>query len=210
MNQKIKISILHTNNFILDSFKFYFSINGSKYDYKEVKNNNDLDFLRFNSLEIILISPDIFFSGNKDELRQYIIQEKIKIIMLGHFSDKASISYLISQGINCYLNDNESYSKIFEAIDIVHKAGMYCPYEINFHHKPNKIIIGSRFTAKELEIFKHLRRELTNSEVAKIMGVHVKTVEFHRKNIIEKCGSKNLIGALDYLISSGKIPIINK
>lgn len=68
MNQKIKISILHTNNFILDSFKFYFSINGSKYDYKEVKNNNDLDFLRFNSLEIILISPDIFFSGNKDDL----------------------------------------------------------------------------------------------------------------------------------------------
>lgn len=57
-------------------------------------------------------------------------------------------------------------------------------------------------SSREKEVLKLLSEGCTNKETAKRLNISVRTVETHRKNIMEKINVKNLAGLIKYSIAN--------
>jgi DNA-binding CsgD family transcriptional regulator len=60
-------------------------------------------------------------------------------------------------------------------------------------------------TEREIEIVKLLGKEYTNEKIANELHISYRTVETHRKNIMQKTKSHNLAGLLKHAYSKGFI-----
>lgn len=54
-------------------------------------------------------------------------------------------------------------------------------------------------TDRELEIIRLIEREFNNREIAEQLGISERTVETHRKNILRKTRTNNVIGLIKYI-----------
>ncbi|MEN9334847.1 MAG: hypothetical protein RLY35_2027 [Bacteroidota bacterium] len=61
------------------------------------------------------------------------------------------------------------------------------------------------FTGRELEILGWISHGLKSNEISEKLGIDTRTVETHRRNIIEKTPAKNMIGAVLWAIKEGHI-----
>ena len=62
-------------------------------------------------------------------------------------------------------------------------------------------------TPKEAEVFDHISNGFTNSEIASALGVSIKTIEYHVKNVLMKTHTSNRTEAITYLIKNN---LLNK
>ena len=134
-----------------------------------------------------------------------IIKEKkpeIKIIILTTYNDPEIISELVNLGVAGYVLKNSDKHEIIEAINKVMTGRYYFSAEIEeiiikgITAKKNSALI--HFTDREIEIIKLLSKEYTNDKIANELFISYRTVETHRKNIMQKTKSHNLAGLLKY------------
>ena len=60
-------------------------------------------------------------------------------------------------------------------------------------------------TERELEVVQLLAKEYTNDKIAAKLQISYRTVETHRKNIMQKAKAHNLAGLLKYAYGRGLI-----
>ena len=58
-------------------------------------------------------------------------------------------------------------------------------------------------TPREKDILALLAKEYTNEQIANQLFISYRTVETHRKNIMQKTGTRNLAGLIKFAISTG-------
>ena len=133
----------------------------------------------------------------------------IKIIMLTSYNDKEIISELIQIGVSGYLLKNSDKSELVEAIKKVMSGRYYFSAEVEeiimkgvAEKKNTEVIV---LTEREIEIVKLLGKEYTNEKIANELHISYRTVETHRKNIMQKTKSHNLAGLLKHAYSKGFI-----
>lgn len=54
-------------------------------------------------------------------------------------------------------------------------------------------------TERELEVIRLIEREFSNKRIAEQLGISERTVETHRKNILRKTKTNNVIGLIKYV-----------
>jgi DNA-binding NarL/FixJ family response regulator len=54
-------------------------------------------------------------------------------------------------------------------------------------------------TYRELEVIRLIEREYSNKQIAGELGISERTVETHRKNILRKTRTNNVIGLIKYI-----------
>lgn len=145
------------------------------------------------------------------ETAKLIRQRKpeIKIIILTTYNDREIISELVHIGVSGYLLKNADKEELVEAIQKVIKGRHYFSEEVE-----NIILMGLTekknteaitLTERELEILQLLAKEYTNDKIAAELHISYRTVETHRKNIMQKTKSGNLAGLIKYGYSKGLI-----
>jgi DNA-binding NarL/FixJ family response regulator len=131
----------------------------------------------------------------------------IKIIMLTTYNDKEIIAELIHAGVSGYLLKNSDRSELVDAINKVMSGRYYFSAEVEeiimqgVGEKKNTPVIV--LTEREIEIVKLLGKEYTNEKIASELHISYRTVETHRKNIMQKTQSHNLAGLLKHAYSKG-------
>lgn len=133
----------------------------------------------------------------------------IKIIMLTTYNDKEIISELVHIGASGYLLKNSDKTELAEAIKKVMGGRYYFSAEVEeiimqgvTEKKDTELIT---LTDRETEIVKLLGKEYTNEKIANELHISYRTVETHRKNIMQKTKSHNLAGLLKHAYSKGLI-----
>lgn len=131
----------------------------------------------------------------------------IKIIMLTTYSDREIISELVHIGVSGYLLKNSDKEELAEAIHRVMKGRHYFSEDIE------KIILEGLtekrapeivpLTDRELQVVQLLAKEYTNDKIAEELHISFRTVETHRKNIMQKAKAHNLAGLLKYAYGNG-------
>lgn len=139
----------------------------------------------------------------------------VKIIILTTYSDKEIIAELLDIGVAGYLLKNASKQELMEAIQKVAAGDMYFSREVHTvimsdYVKQLRKSRGTEseavvLTEREKEILLLLTREMTNEKIASLLNISYRTVETHRKNIMQKTKSHNLAGLLKFAYSQGLI-----
>jgi DNA-binding NarL/FixJ family response regulator len=134
----------------------------------------------------------------------------IKILVFSGFDDLCLIHELFRIGINCYLEKTEGFDALLNAIDDIQKTGYHIRYSLsdmmNADPASGKILKKPSFSKRELTIIELTRQEYTTKEIAEKLGVHVKTIEFHKTKLIDKTNSKRIVGVVNYMVANNHIP----
>ena len=59
---------------------------------------------------------------------------------------------------------------------------------------------GEELTRRELEVLQLIAEEYSNAEIAEKLSISVRTVDTHRRNLLEKLKVKNSAGLVKYAI----------
>jgi DNA-binding NarL/FixJ family response regulator len=130
-----------------------------------------------------------------------------RVIMLTTYDDNGIITEMIHTGVNGYLLKNCTKNQLLEAIRTVAGGRLYFTDEahraimanysgtVKPQQKPKEQPI---LTPRETEIVRLLAKEFTNEKIAKELQISYRTVETHRKNIMQKTGAHNLAGLLKF------------
>lgn len=135
---------------------------------------------------------------------------KVKILILTNHNDEQMIIHLIQSGAHGFLLKDTGIETIVDSIHSVMKSGYYfndhVPKEmlkslmnsekITPHFK--KVVLSER----EIGIIKLICKEKTNREIADTLCIAVRTVDWHRENILKKIDAKNTAGIVMYAINN--------
>ncbi len=127
--------------------------------------------------------------------------------MLTTYNDKEIISEMIHIGVSGYLLKNSDKQELVEAVNKVMNGRHYFSEEVEniilngLTEKKSSEVIS--LTDREMEIVQLLAKEYTNEKIAHELNISYRTVESHRKNIMQKTKSHNLAGLLKYAYGRG-------
>jgi DNA-binding NarL/FixJ family response regulator len=123
-----------------------------------------------------------------------ILYPRLPIIAYTQLYSPVIFETLKLMGIKGYCNKNESPNHLLEAINKVMNNMFYYPNHIdrkeNEAHLENPLLYGL-LSAREHEVLLALAEGLVNKEIACKLFISLNTVEFHRKNIMQKLDAHN-------------------
>ena len=168
-----------------------------------------LEKLPSNVPDIILLDIEMPVMNGKEaliEIRKTYPAINV-IIISAHYED-AYITEFIIKGAKGFLPKNCDIEKVVEAIYAVNTQGYY------FDSKVSKSLVAklvkseqiapvfnsTPLSDREIEILKLTCEERTNKEISDLLNISKRTVEGHRKKILEKTNSKNIAGLVMYAI----------
>lgn len=136
-----------------------------------------------------------------------------KIIILTTYREKEIITRLLQIGVSGYLLKNSTLQELVSAIKKVAANGYYFSDEVQasilHDYKLEELSTGEEtipaisLTQREKEILELLSKEYTNEKIAASLNISYRTVETHRKNMMQKTGASNLAGLLRYAYGNG-------
>jgi DNA-binding NarL/FixJ family response regulator len=169
-----------------------------------------LQLVNDNQVDICLLDINMPGLDGIEVARLLKVQQPyLKMIMLTTYNDREIISELVHIGVGGYLLKNSDREELVEAIHRVMKGRHYFSEEVEEiilkglaeQQKPQPVLL----TEREMEVVRLLARELTNEKIAGELHISYRTVETHRKNIMQKTGSHNLAGLIKFAYSKGLI-----
>lgn len=127
-------------------------------------------------------------------LEQY---PEIKIIIISSVESPRFVEVMARYGASSYLLKTSLPKKVVQTIYQVHEHGVY------FDSQMMNIIINSKNKAtfdilskREIEILELISKELNTKEIAEKLFLSERTVDGHRRNMMDKTKTKNVIGLL--------------
>ena len=139
-----------------------------------------------------------------------------KVVVLGVANTNGDILACIEAGAAGYALEGDSMAELAETIRNVHVGGMHCSPEVSallFERLASfRQELGSRqdqklknFTRRETEILQLVAHDLSNKEIASLLGLEVQTVKNYVHNILEKLRVQNRRDAATYARSCGLV-----
>lgn len=136
-----------------------------------------------------------------------MINEKypdIKILILTLQKEEDAIKKVMDQGVHGYFTKNTDPSELKNAIVKLSDGGFYFEKSLTYIMQnilEDSIIIPKDpesivFTEREMDIVRLTLNEYSGTQIAYELSISPKTVEKHKRNLMEKTGSKNFIGVI--------------
>jgi two-component system, NarL family, nitrate/nitrite response regulator NarL len=163
-----------------------------------------LQLLHKNKVDILL--TDVVMDGmSGQELAKEVknIFPSIKIIALSMSGVGETVEEMINDAdISGYLLKQTGKEELIKAIKKVFDGGQYFqPLVLDELAKQANIknqTSAANITVREKEIIQLLEKDLSNKEIADSLFLSVRTVETHRKNILKKTDTNNLLSLLKW------------
>lgn len=140
-------------------------------------------------------------SGNKN----------IKIIILSVYEESSMINKCIELGAKGYLLKRTDPEELVNAINRVHKGGIYIAQEvaeiiISKTNTINSTDYGRKnlnlLSKRELEILGLIVDGYSNSEIAEMLFISKRTVDTHRVNLMQKLEIHNIVELVKFALSN--------
>lgn len=136
--------------------------------------------------------------------------KEVKVIILTTYDEKEIIAEMIQTGVDGYLLKNSTRRELIDAIHQVVSGKKYFSDAVQetiikgfaeiVMKSPEEAVI---LTEREKEILILLSKEYSNEKIAEILHISYRTVETHRKNMMQKTKAHNLAGLLNFAYSKG-------
>ncbi|MFV0592805.1 MAG: response regulator [Draconibacterium sp.] len=123
-----------------------------------------------------------------------------KIIVLSLHDEPHYIRNILKNRVQAYILKNDTSTELLTAVDHVLKGKIYLSSRINqiMMAQLDEDATEKLLTEREIQIIKLIAREKSSKEIASELFISDRTVETHRKNILRKTNSKNIVGLIRF------------
>ncbi len=137
----------------------------------------------------------------------------LKIIIISMHSESSYVLKSLEVGVSGYLLKDAGKVEMLSAIRAVITGGTYFGRQVSqilmahFSNGSKAVGINEQImlTRREIEVLKLLAEEHSNQEVASKLFISVRTVDTHRRNLLEKLKLKNNAALVRYALKNGLI-----
>jgi two-component system, NarL family, response regulator DegU len=209
-NPKPKLRIAIVEDHLLIRKSMVMLINSFKGMQVVLDSDNGKDFLeQIKSCLVDIVLLDIQmpvmngFETCKNLLQQY---PDIKVLVVSQLTTKQSIHKIMEIGAHGYFTKNSAPEQLETAIRRLYENGYYFGSELgsvirdailwdnkNTEVKTNQ---NNNLTNGELQIIVMMCKEMSSNEIANQLFISVRTVDAHRRSIMDKTYSQNVIGII--------------
>lgn len=138
-----------------------------------------------------------------------------KILMLSMHREDKYIRKVLDCGADGYMLKDAGTDEMMIAIRAIHQGQTYYSHQITqaiiqqmvSGKTPKKELVGQALSRRELEVLKHIAEEKGNKEIADLLFISVRTVDAHRRHLLEKLQVKNTAGLVKHAIRMGLIDL---
>lgn len=184
--------------------------------------DDGLSFIKFaekQDVDVLLLDLQMpLLNGFEVCKRLKEVNTNIKILIVSQLTSKEAIHQIMECGANGFFTKNSPPELLEEAIRNVIEKDYYFDIELAAVIREailweKKIDIDSDLTVKvmlsprEVEIVKMVSTEMCSKEIAEKLFISTRTVEQHRKRLMEKTNSRNFIGVILYALKTKSISI---
>ncbi len=173
-----------------------------------------LEFARQHKIDVIILDIDMG-KPNGIEITSILKTKypEINILILSMLGLHDFIIQALEAGANGYILKNAGKDELLTAIKSVAQGDSYFSKEVSSSiieqlHRPKasqKKIADIPLSPRELEVLKLITQEFSNQEIAKELFISVRTVDTHRRNLLEKLNLKNNVGLAKYAMGKGLV-----
>lgn len=169
-----------------------------------------LEFLKNHSADIVLSDlnmPRMDGLELNKEIRQNY--PDIKVIALTMMGESQHIKQMLADGAMGYLLKDCGQDELINAIRTVYNGGSYYSPEVTniilnnirkVKSTSSRLTTDIPLTEREKEVLHLIIKEKTNKEIADELFISIRTVDAHKRNLLDKTGSKNVAGLVLYAI----------
>lgn len=181
---------------------------------EEAENGQEaIDLLRSGTAKPSVVVMDVRMPGMTGiEATKVITNEfpTLPVLSLSMHDEVEYISKMLQAGASGYLLKNADKEELVMAIKKVANGEKYFSSEVSYAMMMNYISGDARkdrparenvqLTKREEEIIKLIASEMTNQEIADKLSISLRTVDTHRRNLLQKLGVKNTAGLVRFAI----------
>lgn len=209
MPDRIKVFHLEDYKIMRDGIKFLLTQDSNITVVGEARSGEELiNLLPHVDIDILLL--DIYLDGMEDTrsmdgftICSYVHENfpQIKVIAHSVYDDADRVARIMNAGAMGFVSKKAGYEELLEAIKSVKKGHKYICKETSKKLKNlNDFLSGIAdtlrgekdfFSTREKKVMELLGKGYSTKDIARELFITEKTVETHRKNMIEKANVKN-------------------
>lgn len=142
------------------------------------------------------------------------IDSDVKILALSMYDEHRFITKMLQAGAKGYILKNTGKEELVNAITKIISGENYFSPEVSnimmsrFMNEKSETLRRSTpnfnvtLTKRETEIIRMIANEMTNSEIAGELNISPRTVDTHRRNLLQKLDVKNTAGLVRYALQN--------
>ncbi|MHC4663002.1 MAG: response regulator [Planctomycetota bacterium] len=166
--------------------------------------------------DIVIFGPSIPDVLGVQAIRRIITDVPLtKIIVLSTNISKSYVARVLKAGAIGFLGKDSSFKELVSAIKEINKNQIYVSPRIasmlidDFLKRPVALDSGEYviLSQRELEILQVLAEGKSSKEIALLLGISQKTVDAHRRKIMEKLSFNSIAELIKYAIRKGLISL---
>lgn len=202
----MNICIAEHHFFILEGIKSVLCENTKCTIIKVVQSSEEVESISFNrEADILILDLDMpgLDVGKTVERILFDIPE-IKILAMSDIEDEKLVKDAMQAGATGFIFMKSGGDELVSAIEEIYGGNQYlCENALSLLVKNNDSTVkkspaDGELTNRELQVLELICSEFTNREIAERLGISVRTVDSHRRNILRKTGSNNTAGMVRY------------
>lgn len=181
-------------------------LEASDFEVKNVSNVNEaLKYLKAIAFDLIITDIEMPTINGIDFVKELHkkpndLKNEPKILVLSSHKKNSLFKQLYDLGINGYLSKNVSSFELVNAIKKVLNNETYYDNDIYNSFLMSDSSKEIELTKREKDVLQLILNEKTTTEIAYILNISPHTVEGHRKNLLQKTNSKNVVGLIKYTL----------
>jgi DNA-binding NarL/FixJ family response regulator len=163
-------------------------------------------------VDVLILDIDIGKPGGIEITRTISsTHPEVKVLILSMISLHDFVINALESGAIGYILKNTGKDEVLTAIRSVAKGDSYFSKEVSAIlieqlHMPRshkKHLTDIPLTPREIEVLELIAQEFSNQEIADRLFISIRTVDTHRRNMLEKLGVRNTAGLVRYAIKNG-------
>jgi two-component system response regulator NreC len=162
--------------------------------------------------DVILLDISMPQLNGIDAARKILAETpNVRVIMLSMHADRRFIQESLQSGASGYILKESAAQEVIEAIGAVRKGNLYFSKSVRDQVLRDYVkwvrdgnnSIDSPLSGREREVLQLLAEGKSTKDIASVLYISAKTVESHRKQIMDKLGLHSIAELTKYAIREG-------
>ncbi|MDW7692474.1 response regulator transcription factor [Flammeovirgaceae bacterium SG7u.111] len=210
MSEVIKILLADDHQVIRDGIRSFLEGNDRFQIVAEASNGKQV-LARLEKTEVDAIIMDIrmdVMDGITCTKEVSKLYPDIKVLVLSMYNEPQYIKSIMASGASGYLLKNSGQEEVIRGIESVVSGEKFYSAEVtntvmnSLGGKKSRSFSDMEIplTEREKEVLELIVQEFSNQEIADKLFISPRTVDAHKRNLLEKTGAKNMAGLVKYAI----------